>query len=580
MGSFIETLKNLGLVKLGIIAAVLMGLAGGLYYTGQRYSEPDMALMYSELDMANASKIVSRIEGLGIPVELRGAGTQIYVPADKVARLRMDMAEAGLPRGGSVGYEIFDKSEALGTTGFVQDINHLRALEGELARSISSLSHVESARVHLVLPRRELFARERQEPSASIILKITGPGRLNQAKVQSIQHLAASAVPDLSPERVSIVDDHGNLLARGNGSNEGNNASNLDEAKVAYENRLSQTILNLVEKYVGFGKVRSEVSAELDFNRLTENTEKYDPDGQVLRSSQTVEEGDSSSDGSGGKESGVQGNIPNAASTAGGKSSAQSKKTEETMNYEISKSVTTHVKETGGIKRLSVAVMVDGTYTKGADGKEVYAPRPAAEMEQLKKLIASAIGFSTERKDQLEVVNMRFAPVDDMEGTSATQDTIMGFNRHDVIRLIETLVYGFLGLLALLLVIRPLIMKILNAVDTQKFNTTTTLNANGATASIGASNVSQGNMIAGPQQNTMALPGSTGGSSVPALGAPLAANEEGKIGGDTAIEQMITMKKIEGQLRASSIQKVGDIIEERPDDAVTIVRNWMYEAKS
>ena len=281
MGSFVETLKSLGLVKLGIIASVLIGMASGLYYVGQKYSDPDMALMYAELDMADASKIVSRIEGLGIPVELRGAGTQIYVPADKVARLRMDMAEAGLPRGGSVGYEIFDKSEALGTTGFVQDINHLRALEGELARSISSLSQVESARVHLVLPRRELFARERQEPSASIILKIMGPGRLNQAKVQSIQHLAASAVPDLTPERVSVIDDHGNLLARGNGTAEGVQASNLDEAKIAYENRLSQTILNLVEKYVGFGKVRAEVSAELDFNRLTENTEKYDPITQL-----------------------------------------------------------------------------------------------------------------------------------------------------------------------------------------------------------------------------------------------------------------------------------------------------------
>ena len=248
------------------------------------------------------------------------------------------------------------------------------------------------------------------------------------------------------------------------------------------------------------------------------------------------------------------------------------------MNYEISKSMTTHVKETGGVKRLSVAVMVDGTYTKGADGKEVYKQRPDNEMEQLKKLIASEIGFNGERKDQLEVLNMQFAPVDELEGTSATNDTIMGFNRHDVVRLAESIIFGFLGLLALLLVIRPLVMRLLSAVDQQK---SLSQNVNGSLTSLGIDGSSNTNMI-GRSQNTMALPASSSSSSpMPALESSALSSEGGKNGSETsAIEQMITMKKIEGQLRASSIQRVGDIIDERPDDAVTIVRNWMYEAKT
>ena len=586
MKSFLETLGKLGVIKLMIITAILAGVGSGLYYVAQKFSEPDMALMYSELDMADASKIVSRIEGMGIPVELRGAGTQIYVPADKVARLRMDMAEAGLPRGGSVGYEIFDKGESLGTTGFVQDINHLRALEGELARSIASLSQVASARVHLVLPRRELFSRERQQPSASIVLKINGPGRLNAARVQAIQHLVASAVPDLNPERISVVDDQGNLLARGDNVGEAATSSNLEEMKLAYENRLSQTIENLVEKYVGPGKVRAEVSAEVDFDRVTENSEKYDPDGQVLRSSQTVEEGDNSTETGGSKETGVQNNLPNPpASSSGNNSSSQSKKTEETLNYEISKSIVTHVKESGGIKRLSVAVMVDGTYSKGTDGKEVYAPRPATEMEQLKKLIASAIGFNAERKDQLEVLNMRFASVDEGGETHKAEETFLGFHRHDVIRLAETVVFGLLGLLTLLLVVKPLLSRILSSMEENpSYSAEVPLLAGATGETIGRYPALSENQAAARQdalaapakaQGYAALPDSKGSAG------SMAENGAKQPTGETsAIDQMMTMKKIEGQLRASSIQKVGAIIDERPDDAVTIVRNWMYEAGS
>ena len=595
LGSFLETLGKLGLVRLGLISAILAGVAGGLYYTAQKFSEPDMALLYSELDMGDASKIVSRIEGMGVPVELRGAGTQIYVPADKVARLRMEMAEAGLPRGGTVGYEIFDKTDTLGVTDFVQDINHVRALEGELARSIASLSTVSTARVHLVLPRRELFSRDRQQPSASIILKINGPGRLSPSKVQAIQHLAASAVPQLSPDRISVVDDQGNLLARGESNPEAVTASNLEEIKLSHENRLSQIIENLSERYVGPGKVRAEVSVDVNYDRITENSEKYDPEGQVLRSSQTVEEGDNSTESGasgGGQEAGVQGNLPNgpaAGGTGGDKTSSQSKKTEETLNYEISKSITTHIKESGGIKRLSVAVMVDGIYTKGPDGKNVYKPRPPAEMETLKKLIASAIGFNAERKDQLEVVNMPFAPLDEKGELGKDEETFLGFQRRDVVRLAETLIFGFLGLLALLLVIKPLVGRLLSTFVEE--------DSGGGVQGRTAGLLTDGRMAEGgalSYQNTTPQDAYGGASRPRQIAGPAsgltgegrdAASDASAGGGlqqgtTSPIEQMISMKKIEGQVRASSIQQVGAIIEERPDDAVTIVRNWMHEGRT
>lgn len=197
MGSLLDTLKNLGLVRLALIASVALASLGGFYYVASKFSKPEMSLLYSELDLGDAGRIVTRLEATGTVVEVRGNGSQIFVPSDQVARLRMEMAEAGLPKGGSVGYEIFDQNDTFGTSTFVQDINHVRALEGELARTIISLSSVAGARVHLVLPKREIFSRESQEPSASIVLRLRGPGRLNNAKVEAIQHLVASAVPGL-----------------------------------------------------------------------------------------------------------------------------------------------------------------------------------------------------------------------------------------------------------------------------------------------------------------------------------------------------------------------------------------------
>jgi flagellar M-ring protein FliF len=355
------TLRNLGPVRLGAMAAVAAVTIGFFVFLTTRIAAPGFGLLYSDLDLRDSSQIVQKLESLNVPYQIRGDGAQILVPTDQVARLRMTMAEQGLPHGGSVGYELFDKSDAFGTSSFVQNVNHVRALEGELARTIGSISLVQSARVHLVLPRRELFSRERQEPSASIVVKLRGAERLGKRQVAAIQHLVASAIPDLKPARVSVVDSDGNLLARGDGdSADGFSSAGAEEMRIAYENRLARNVEELIERSVGPGKARVDVHVDMDFDRITTNSESFDPNGQVVRSTQTVNENSDSGD-AGEPSVSVANNLPNnqsAATTTGAKS--RSGRNEETINYEITKTVRSQVREAGVVRRLSVAALIDG----------------------------------------------------------------------------------------------------------------------------------------------------------------------------------------------------------------------------
>ena len=342
MDNILDTFKSLGTVRLAAIGGVAIGLIIFFVFLTSRLGGTDMALLFAELDQSDSNKIISKLETQNIPYELGREGQQIFVPSQMVLRLRMQMAESGLPSGGSVGYEIFDKADSLGTTNFVQNVNLLRALEGELSRTIRSIGSVEEARVHLVMPKRELFSRREQKPSASVVVKSKGAGKLSKAQVQAIQHLVAAAVPRLDPERISIIDSRGRLLARAGGEegDPGDFASDSDELRRSYEERLTRQIEQLVEQSVGIGKIRAQVAAEMDFDRITTNIEEYDPDGQVTRSTQTVEENAQSNDKDGQSTVSVANNLPDANQNAGGAGSAsQSNRTEETVNYEITRTV-------------------------------------------------------------------------------------------------------------------------------------------------------------------------------------------------------------------------------------------------
>src|SRR6476660_8051822 len=231
--------------------AVTVALVGFFAFLIMRVTAPQMTPLFTDLSFEDSAAIVKDLERQGIPYELKNDNTIILVPKDRVPRLRMKLAEAGLPKGGSVGYEIFDKSDALGATSFVQNINHLRALEGELARTIRALDRVQAARVHLVLPERQLFSREKAEATASIVLKVRG--MLEPQQVRAIRHLVASAVNGLKPERVSIVDEAGRLLADGAQAENAIGAT-ADERQAAFERRLRDQIETIISSVVGPGR--------------------------------------------------------------------------------------------------------------------------------------------------------------------------------------------------------------------------------------------------------------------------------------------------------------------------------------
>src|SRR6202163_103496 len=238
------------------MCAVTIALVGFFGFLIMRVTAPQMTPLFTDLTLEDSTAIVKELERQGIVYELRNDGAIVLAPKDRVPRLRMTLAEAWLPKGGGGGYEIFDKSDALGATSFVQNINHLRALEGELSRSIRALDRVQGARVHLVLPERPLFSREKVEASASIVLKVRG--RLEPQQVNAIRHLTASAVSGLKPERVSIVDETGRLLADGAHSAE-NIGVTADDRQVAYEQRLREQIEGIVSSVVGPGHARVQL---------------------------------------------------------------------------------------------------------------------------------------------------------------------------------------------------------------------------------------------------------------------------------------------------------------------------------
>lgn len=563
MEALVQVIKNMGIVRLALMGALLAGLISGVTFISNKMTAPDLTLLYGDLELEDAGKIASRLEAQGVPVEVRAGGTQIYAPADRVTRLRVELAEAGLPRGGSVGYEIFDKGDQLGVSSFVQNINQLRALEGELSRTITSIAQISAARVHLVLPKRKLFSREKDEPTASIMLTMAGPGTLSSRRVQAIRQLVAAAVPGLAPEHVSIVDDRGNLLAKGDDDTASSLSANLEEKRLAYENRLSRTIESLVSKYVGDGKVRAEVAVDMSFDKVTENSESFDPEGQVTRSTQTVSLGEKSHETE--PSVSVAKNLPNANANAGASGSEnQLNRSEETVNYEVSKKIRTLVKEVGEVKKLSVAVLVDGVYTPIAGKKEMdYKPRSKEEIDSLTKLIKNAVGFDEKRGDSIEVANMRFAPMEMFE-SEAPAGTILGLEKHDLMHLAEIFLIGILGLVGILFGVKPMVNRVMSGVPG---------------ASLPAANQSYPGLAGGEMAALPGAPGVAGALPGPnGEGEGQQVDEFGHLSdGLKELEHMVSLKQVEGAVRASSLKTVGDIITENPESAVGVIRGWLAE---
>jgi flagellar M-ring protein FliF len=535
----VEFVRALGAARLAAMGAVTAALIGVFAFIILRVTAPQMSPVFTDLTPEDSAAIIKDLERQAIPFELRNDGAIIMVPRDKMTRIRMKLAEGGLPKGGGVGYEIFDKSDTLGATSFVQNINHLRALEGELSRTIKAIDRVQAARVHLVLPERPLFSRDKVEPSASIVLRVRGA--LEAQQVRAIRHLVASAVNGMKPTRVSIVDENGQLLADGadmdpTGAIGGSGA----DRQAGFERRLKDQIESIVSSVVGPGRARVQLSAEFDFNRITETFDKFDPEGRVLRSSQTREESSASGNQEGQVTVGNELPGANPQGTAGQAARDASKKSEEIVNYEISRSTKTQVTEGGRVKRISAAVLIDGSYAKNEKGETVYQPRAKEELDRIGALVRSAIGFDQKRGDQVEVVNLRFA---ETPGSTIQEPTgfmsFLQFTKEDMMRAIELAVMAILGLVVVLFIVRPLVRRILTPESPK------------------------------PAQAVAALPGAAGAA---AAGADSAALPTSK----TAL--MIDKAQIQGQVHAESMKKVGELAERNPHETVAIVRQWLQDA--
>lgn len=540
------------------MAAVTLALIGFFAFLMVRMTTPDLVPLFTDLSVEDSGSIIKDLERQGIAYAIKNDGAIVLVPKDKVARLRMKLAESGLPKGGGVGYEIFDKSDALGATTFVQNINHLRALEGELARTIRSIDRVEAARVHLVLPERALFSREKAEPTASIVLKVRGS--LEAAQVRAIRHLIASAVNGLKPERVSVVDETGRLLADGASDVNSLTGAGGDERKVAFENRMRKEVETIVTSVVGPGRARVQVTADFDINRITQTSDKFDPDGRVLRSSQTREEQSANGQGRAGGAVSVGAELPGGGAS-GGAGGEQNRKSEEIVNYEISRTTKTEVIEAGRVNRISAAVLVDGVYAKNDKGEMVYQPRAKEEIDRIATLVRSAIGFDAKRGDQVEVVNLRFAATPPIPvNAPAGWMSYFQFTKNDIMGAAEKGVMALLALIVLIIVVRPLVRRIVTPEGPgYRAGAAGKAGVAGALGVPGDGGTGANNII------------TTGGANISIVGG----DEAVAISNRTSA--MIDVAKVQGQVHAQSVQKVGELADKNPHEAVAVIRSWLHE---
>jgi flagellar M-ring protein FliF len=557
-----RTLRGFGIGRLAALLGVGIGIAAVLGALVFNLGGQPKALLYSNLDLKEASEVTQALSQAGIKFEAVGDGSTIMVPRDKVASTRLMIAGKGLVSSGSVGYELFDSTSALGQTDFVQQLNRQRALEGELARTIRSLDGVTFARVHLVMPKRQLFEEDAESPAASVTIGIGGR-KPSADQVQAVQNLVAGAVPNLKAEQVTVIDQHGKTLSTGGG--DGAVAGKLaDDRRAEIERGLAARIKDLVEGVVGPGKARVEVSADIDMAQVTESKKTFDPDGQVIRSEQTSEENSAESDPNGAAGVTAGANIPTGAATAPGSITLPSNKNTTgantaTTNYEIGETTTSTVTLPGAVKKLSVAVAVDGITAIGAGGKPgAYTPRNAADMKKIEDLVRAAAGIDDSRGDSVKVVNIRFPSADDAEGVTASS-ALLGFDKNDIMRAIELGILGIVGILLVLFGVRPMLKRV-------------TTGGGFLPAPMGGGGggpLLAGQAGGGPQARLVTMPD---GSQVAVDASGQALSLPGP-----DLEQRIDIARIEGQVKASSVKQVSDFVDRHPDESVSILRSWLHE---
>ena len=512
-------MAGVAVALLAALAAVAMGSGG----SGR------MGYLYTDLDPSSARTMVDRLQAENVPFELTSDGTAILAPENRLAELRMSMASEQL--GGKVGYEILDEEQPFGISSAREKLNETRAIEGELARSIGVLQNVVSARVHIVMPERTLFATETRQATSAVTVKTRG--RLSGENIEAIRYLVSAAVPELSPESVSIVDQAGTLLARAGEPGQAG-AAQADERQMAVEARLRQQIETLLEPIVGVGRVRAEVSADVSRAQSREEAEVYDPDTQVVARKVTVETGDQTRENEAGAMGAtISAQLPENEAVPGAPGDTResaSNQTSEDTTYQNSSRRTTTVRNPGDVTRLSVAVMVDQSVKGLTDAK----------VEQLTRLVENAVGFNAERGDSVAVERMAFVQPEEVEDpvssffSSLPMGTIIDFGK--------LLLIAAVGLFALRII-------------RQK-----------------GEPLGEPALIAGPDGEPIELtPENADGVTDPMQPErPRLVKPSGP-----RLDEEIELAQIEGNVKVSALNKVGAAITENPAEAAAVIRQWM-----
>jgi flagellar M-ring protein FliF len=538
MQVIVQFFKELSPVRLAASAITIVAFLILFAVFMSKLGDNEFSVLYTDLDIQDSAKIAEELDNRKITYRAMFDGSTIKVNKAEVVSARLALAQVGLPTSGSViGYEIFDKEDSIGATNFSQNVKLIRALEGELSRTISAFEQVTKARVHLVMPQREIFSKEKLEPRASVVLKFRGSKRLGRPEIDAISHLVVTSVPGLEMKNVTIVDTKGNALKIGS-SEEGMEfaSGKNEEVRVAAENRLKNVIESLLTRSVGAGKVKAQVALEMNFDRVVTNSEVYDPDGAVVRSTQSLDERDQTPvSNSGGTDASVANNIPGGGDGGDGSLKfAISEKSDQTTNYEISKIIKNHISESGVVTKMSIGILVDGHYkTNQETGESEYTERSQADLDKISNLVKVAIGFDDDRNDRIEVINMKFSS--ELDGVGEDDSDWL---KEELPNLFQTLIFAIVVLLVLITVIRPIALK---AFEVRKTG----------------------------EEEEDALEGSVGADGMPIMGASVNALVGAPIEGEAPAA--LSANKVDPLFR------INEIADSSPQDLVNVLRKWLNE---
>lgn len=580
--NILQRIRDLGANRLMMTGALGALVVASLVAIVFAFSSPQMAVLFSGLTDADAGAVVAELESMDVPVNVSSDGRTIYAPAGRVPRLRMLLAEQGIPAGGAVGYELFDDRSSLGLTSFMQDITRLRALEGELSRTIQTLDTIESARVHLVLARRDPFSREQADPTASVVVRMRGARNLDGDQAAAIRHLVASAVPGLNPTRVSVLDARmGAVFAEESGPLAG--AASVSGLQAEIEERLARAAESVLIPTLGIGRVAVRVNADLRTEREVRRSERFDPQETVLRSQQIIDETESAVEPGGDQPVTVEQNLPEATignNAAGGATTSDLERSESVANFEISSVLSEQVIEPGDVERLSVSVIVDNKRALDENGEVVYEPRTEQELAQIAGLVRSAIGFDESRGDVITVENMPFVDLDEtMPRFAPSNITEVVYRNFDAIT--QAMALLLLGVALIFGVVRPVLSRVLPSGSSAGAGLGAGAGAAGALEvgepavmgelsldDISGFPAEEGEV--GVQGSAIAGAGQSGQAALTGPQKSMAAN----------LDQMLELRDVDGKVRASSIRKLGRIAEENPEEVVAIFRTWIYDREN